>query len=208
MSTFQEVLGKVPDLTDHEASQLVALLQARLPQLERVSNQPSRESLEKAKPARDRSGRGRGRGGGRSDVRRRGNPRRTSQWAKHPLYQKYKTAKKAVEAAAKEQAITFAAVEGPEKEAYQATFSTWLATKKTFSRQGSAAQDRAGAVEAVEPVVRGSSANEDAVNDGASEKDSDEEMPEESLDLNPAPSAIGRQGVKRTRRNITDNSSA
>jgi hypothetical protein len=62
----------------------------------------------------------------------KGNPRRKSQFATHPVYKIYKDTKAAVEAESKKQKVSFKDVVGTLSDNYKEALSNWLQTKSGF----------------------------------------------------------------------------
>jgi len=90
----------------------------------------------------------------------KGNPSRKSQWETHPLYREYKRLKKVVETQAKERNLSFAAVDSPERTAYNEALSQWLEAKSSFrdhrgpetnSEEGASSKGKEKAVETAGP---------------------------------------------------------
>jgi hypothetical protein len=67
-----------------------------------------------------------------SSAKKKGNPQRTSQYATHPVYKRYKEAKKAAETAAKTLAIPFRELTGETRDSYDVALNAWIQTKSGF----------------------------------------------------------------------------
>jgi len=143
MSAFTTVVGRLGDLSELELRQLHSIVAIRL-------GLPEGGSTRRAGgPAPNKGGKGskgsnpKGQGGQKASSK--GNPSRKSQWETHPLYKEYKRLKKTVETQAAEMKISFAAVDTPERTAYNEALANWLAAKSSF--RGRSGPEKEGAEE-------------------------------------------------------------
>jgi len=72
-----------------------------------------------------------------SGRKKKGNPKRVSQYATHPLYVEYKRLQATVRKQAKELGTTFNEVDSKEKTSYDEVFSQWLKAKSSFRSSAS-----------------------------------------------------------------------
>jgi hypothetical protein len=159
MSAFSTVVGRLGELSESELKQLYLIVGVRLGIQDATSaGKPSRASSNK-------TGTGKGAKGpkpaGGNKASSKGNPQRKSQWETHPLYREYKRLKKVVETQATESKIAFAAVDTPEREAYNQALSQWLEAKSSFrdhsgpAKEGAEMSSAKGKEKATSSVVSG-----------------------------------------------------
>jgi len=177
MSAFSTVVGRLGELSESELKQLYLIVGVRLGcQDTALTGKASRPTPNKGGNAK--SGKAR-RGGDAKKAASKGNPQRKSQWETHPLYREYKRLKQVVEAQAKEKSISFAAVDSPEREAYNSALSQWLEAKSSFrdhrgpekeaaEKVSAKGKEKATAPVAPRPGKSGPVANPDLVGDFAS----------------------------------------
>jgi hypothetical protein len=128
MSALATIVGSLGELSESELRQLYLMVGVRLgvpdvPLGVKPRGQgPGKTGGTKPSPAK----------GGQKAPSSRGNPKRKSQWANHPLYQEYSRLKKVVEAQAKEAKTSFNAVDSAESRAYKQAFNHWLEAKSSF----------------------------------------------------------------------------
>jgi hypothetical protein len=128
MSALATVVGSIGELTESELRQLYLMIGVRLgipdvsPGVKPQKTSGGKSSSTKPSVAK----------GGKKAPSSKGNPKRKSQWANHPLYQEYSRLKKVVETQAKESKLSFNAVDTPEGRAYKQAFSDWLEAKSSF----------------------------------------------------------------------------
>jgi len=72
-----------------------------------------------------------------SRRKKKGNPKRVSQYATHPLYVEYKRLQATVRRQARESGVTFNEVDSKEKTSYDEVFSQWLKAKSSFRSSAS-----------------------------------------------------------------------
>lgn len=130
MSAFTTIIGRLGELTESELSQLHSIVAIRLGQRPDGGSAPRSRG-----PSSNKAGKGKAKVAkppGADKRSSKGNPSRKSQWETHPLYREYKRLKKSVEAQAKEAKTSFAAVDTPERAAYNEALSQWLEAKSSF----------------------------------------------------------------------------
>lgn len=212
MSAFSTVVGRLGDLSESELRQLYLIVGVRLGIPDGSSGRSGSGATSnkggKAKGAAPKAS------GGRKAASK-GNPSRKSQWETHPLYREYKRLKKVVETQAKERKLSFAAVDSPEREAYNLALSQWLEAKSSFrDRSGpeKEGEDAKASSKGKAPAAasaagqRGSGqsgpsnwadeAEKEAAQDSASSSSEDEEMEEAAPEPLPTP-------AKRPARNVS-----
>lgn len=126
-SNLTDAVSAIAECSEDELRQLHALVSARLG--EKVSSSKTRGS--------DGQKVGGGKGGksskGSGDAKRKkGNPQRKSQYSTHPAYKEYRSAKTAVELAAKTEKIPFKDVTGEVRSVYDDALSAWFQAKCGF----------------------------------------------------------------------------
>ncbi|BCH36644.1 hypothetical protein [Aspergillus lentulus narnavirus 1] len=129
MSAFSTVVGRLGELSESELRQLYLIVGVRL------GIQDGSSAPRGAGSGPNKTGRAKGKvpnAPGSRKAASKGNPQRKSQWETHPLYREYKRLKKVVETQAKERNVSFAAVDSPEREAYNQALSQWLEAKSSF----------------------------------------------------------------------------
>jgi len=176
MSAFTTVVGRLGELSESELRQLHLIVGVRLGLTEggqstqrAAGRAPNKGSGGKAKVAKP--------SGGAKKASSKGNPSRKSQWETHPLYREYKRLKKVVEAQAKEGNTSFAAVDTPEREAYNSALSQWLGAKSSFrdrsgpeekSAEATSAKGKEKATTPAPPVTAAVSGGSSTANGGGS----------------------------------------
>jgi len=137
MSALATIVGSMGELSESELRQLYLMIGVRLgipdvsPGAKPQKTGGGKTANTKPSPAK----------GGKKAPSSKGNPKRKSQWANHPLYQEYSRLKKVVEAQAKESKLSFNAVDTTESRAYQQAFSDWLEAKSSFRDHRGGAAD-------------------------------------------------------------------
>jgi hypothetical protein len=128
MSALATIVGSMGELSESELRQLYLMIGVRLGIPDVPSGaKPQGKAPGKARNAKPSSGKS-----GKKAPSSKGNPKRKSQWANHPLYQEYSRLKKVVEAQAKEAKTSFNTVDTAESSAYKLVFSQWLEAKSSF----------------------------------------------------------------------------
>jgi len=218
MSAFTTVVGRLGELSESELRQLYLIVGVRLGKTDGETASRAGKGPSKKGP------KGKGKvpkpsGGGKSAAK--GNPSRKSQWETHPTYREYKRLKKVVETQAKEKNLSFAAVDTPEREAYNLALSQWLEAKSSFrdrtgqeneieeasSSKGKAAV-REGNPPRTAPKSRGNASGAlagetpveswaDEPNDPMDTQSEDSDQGSEFDDGAPEPAAAGSDGPKR-----------
>jgi len=147
MSAFTTVVGRLSELSESELSQLYLIVGVRLGKTQASpSSQRSTGPPPNRGGGRSRSKTGAPRGGKKPSSK--GNPSRKSQWETHPLYREYKRLKKVVETQAKAAKQSFAAVDTPERAAYNTALSQWLEAKSSFRDRNGPEKEAAEATSA------------------------------------------------------------
>jgi hypothetical protein len=138
MSALADVFGLLGELSESELRQLYLAIGVRLgiPDVP-VGAKPQQKGRGKTTNTRSKGGKP-----AASNTSSKGNPKRKSQWANHPLYQEYSRLKKVVEAQSKEQKCSFNAVDTAESRAYQEAFTHWVEAKSSFRGHGESGQLR------------------------------------------------------------------
>lgn len=141
MSALATIVGSMGELSESELRQLYLMIGVRLgiPDVS-PGAKPQKTSGGKTANAKPSSAKG-----GKKAPSSKGNPKRKSQWANHPLYQEYSRLKKVVEAQAKESKLSFNAVDTAESRAYKEVFSHWLEAKSSFRDHRGGQTDAASA---------------------------------------------------------------
>jgi hypothetical protein len=145
MSALATIVGSMGELSESELRQLYLMIGVRLgiPDVPGGAAKPRGTGAGKASNSKPSTAKGR-----KKAPSSKGNPKRKSQWANHPLYQEYSRLKKVVEAQAKEAKTSFNTVDTAESRAYQQVFSQWLEAKSSFrdhrkdGQSGEAPRDR------------------------------------------------------------------
>jgi hypothetical protein len=131
MSAFTTVVGRLGELSESELRQLYLIVGVRLGKTDGGAS-----ASRSGKSTSNKGGKGKAAAakssGGAKKASSKGNPSRKSQWETHPLYREYKRLKKVVETQAKERNLSFAAVDTPERAAYNTALSQWLEAKSSF----------------------------------------------------------------------------
>jgi hypothetical protein len=142
MSAFSTVVGRLGELSESELKQLYLIVGVRLGIQDATSaGKPSRSTPNKS--GKVQGGKTSKTSGGNKSAASKGNPQRKSQWETHPLYREYKRLKKVVETQATESKIAFAAVDTPERAAYNQALSQWLEAKSSFRDHSGPAKEGA-----------------------------------------------------------------
>lgn len=134
-SNLADAIATIDRCSEDELRQIQALIAVRL-----GSAPPKKLGGRKGKQTDGGKKGSKASPGGKSSVKgsgvplKKGNPQRKSQYATHPVYQAYKTAQQAVDAEAKKQKLSFSALTGPARAAYEEALSNWLQTKSGFRR--------------------------------------------------------------------------
>jgi hypothetical protein len=133
MSTLATIVGGLGELSESELRQLYLMVGVRLgiPDVPPGAKPRGRQSVQSAGNTKSSVG--------KSKLKipfSKGNPKRKSQWANHPLYKEYSRLKKVVEAQSKEQKCSFNSVDTAESHAYRKAFSQWLEAKSSFRGRG------------------------------------------------------------------------
>jgi hypothetical protein len=131
MSAFSTVVSRLGELSESELRQLHLIVGVRLGSPDGVSTRGGRGASSSNKGGKGKGAAPNPQGKSRKAASK-GNPSRKSQWETHPLYREYKRLKKVVETQAKEKKLSFAAVDTPEREAYNLALSQWLGAKSSF----------------------------------------------------------------------------
>jgi hypothetical protein len=161
MSAFATVVGRLSDLSESELRQLHSIVGIRLGIASGESRPhrgggPTSNKVGKGKRVKDSKSQGAGK-----TASSKGNPSRKSQWETHPLYREYKRLKSVVETQAKEGKSSFAAVDTPERAAYNLALSQWLSAKSSFrdrsgpQKEGAEETSAKGKEKAGEPAPPG-----------------------------------------------------
>lgn len=137
MSALATIVGSMGELSESELRQLYLMIGVRLGIPDVLPGaKPQKTGGGKSANAKPSSTKG-----GKKAPSSKGNPKRKSQWANHPLYQEYSRLKKVVEAQAKERNLSFNAVDTAESRAYSEALSHWLGAKSSFRDHGSGQTD-------------------------------------------------------------------
>jgi hypothetical protein len=138
MSALASIVASLGELSESELRQLYLMVGVRLgiPDVPGGAK-PRKQATGKTGKAKPSGSKTAG-----SAPSSKGNPKRKSQWANHPLYQEYSRLKKVVESQAKEAKTSFNGVDSSEARAYRQAFSQWLDAKSSFRGHGESGQDR------------------------------------------------------------------
>lgn len=142
-SNLSSVVALLDRCSVDELRQLQALIAVRIGEVPSVLNRgPSQKAagnIRAKRPNKATKGSSgvKNAGANPSAKRARGNPQRKSQYATHPLFQAYSTARKAVELVAKKEKVSFKDVTGEARDAYDSAFSAWIQAKSGFRRSTS-----------------------------------------------------------------------
>jgi hypothetical protein len=136
MSALATIFGSLGELSESELRQLYLAIGVRLG----IPDVPTGAKPQGKKSGKTGSAKTKAAKGQPSSTSSKGNPKRKSQWANHPLYQEYNRLKKAVEAQSKEQKCSFNAVDTAESRAYREAFTRWVDAKHSFRGHGESGQ--------------------------------------------------------------------
>jgi hypothetical protein len=141
MSALATIVGGLGELSESELRQLYLMIGVRLG----IPDVPPGLKGPGTGTAKSRNAKPSGAKKPQKGTTSKGNPKRKSQWANHPLYQEYSRLKKVVEAQAKDCKQSFNSVDTAESRAYRLVFSQWLEAKSSFRdhREGGAPGPRA-----------------------------------------------------------------
>lgn len=139
MSALATIVGSLGELSESELRQLYLMVGVRLG----IPDVPSGQSARGRAPGKTGNPKASGGKTPKKPTSSKGNPKRKSQWANHPLYQEYSRLKKVVEAQAKEAKTSFNSVDSAESTAYKVAFSQWLDAKSSFRDHGESGQNPA-----------------------------------------------------------------
>jgi len=129
MSAFNVVVSNLDNLSESELRQVYLIVGVRLGIRDGSSAQRG-AGARSNKPGKGKAAAAKSSGSRKAASK--GNPSRKSQWETHPRYKEYKRLKKVVETQAKERNLSFAAVDTPERAAYNLALSQWLEAKSSF----------------------------------------------------------------------------
>jgi hypothetical protein len=178
MSALATIIGGLGELSESELRQLYLVVGVRLGNPDGSAG-PKAQKKSGGKPANP------GTSGGTASKKSpssKGNPKRKSQWANHPLYIEYSRLKKVVEDQAKEAKTSFNAVDTAESSAYQLAFTRWVEAKASFRHRGEgdeSVQNAAGG------APGGSGSNQPKA--GRKEPEEEESSEEEEEEAKPPP---------------------
>jgi len=144
MSTLATIVGGLGELSESGLRQLYLMVGVRLG----IPDVPAGAKPRGRAPVKDRNAKPSGSKASGKAVSSKGNPKRKSQWANHPLYIEYSRLKKVVESQAKEAKTSFNAVDSAESRAYRQAFSQWLEAKSSFRDHGESGSKQIKSAEA------------------------------------------------------------
>lgn len=125
-SNLTEAISAIDRCSDDELRQIQALIGVRLDGVPAVKNRgTSRQKVVAGKKGETPRTNSQGKP-------RKGNPRRKSQYATHPLWKSYKAAQKAVQDQAKDEGIAFKDVTGDAHDNYIVALEAWIQAKHGF----------------------------------------------------------------------------
>jgi hypothetical protein len=128
MSALATIVGGLGELTESELQQLYLMVGVRLGNPGVLAGAKPQQPA----PVKNRNAKSSSAKGTKTAPSSKGNPKRKSQWANHPLYQEYSRLKKVVENQAKEAKSSFNAVDTAESRAYREAFTHWVEAKSAF----------------------------------------------------------------------------